>query len=102
MSTQITIKMMMPKNVHPMRRAKRLKERVQEAMDNIESGSAHTDSDWEVLRRANNALITEEKRNPAWSKLLDKIEAIMIKYGVYDACSMIDDKIDITKLKKVV
>lgn len=105
MATETTIKMMMPKSVHPLRRAKKLADKIKEAMDNIESGSEHVEEDWEVLRKANNALLVAERSDKRWTPLLDKVEATMLKYGAYgdaEGACLLDEPIDITKLKKVV
>jgi len=78
MADKVTVTVM-PVSIHPMLKKQSIESRVDEAIDNVESGSKHVDEDWALLHKVHSEL-QRKKCNDRMQKLLDKIDAVMVKY----------------------
>ena len=82
MPTEVTIQMIMPKNVHPARRMKKLAARVKEAISNIESGNAHVSDDWDLLSRIHSAIMKTDS-DGKFDSILKDINELFAKHGAH-------------------
>ena len=73
-----------PRMTHPAVMRKPVATLLQEAMDNIDSGSEFTEEDWCYVRKVREELMKRQTLTAPLQNLLDKIELFMYKYDRAD------------------